>query len=389
MKISRTFNFATGKSTAYIRQTIPPISQILKDLSLCDSTHYIIVCDTNTLAIARQVASDNICVLKSGEDNKNWSSCETVLKAARDAELGRDGLIVGVGGGVITDLTAFCASIYMRGLNCALVSTTLLGMVDASFGGKTGFDLFGIKNIVGTFYPARCVYMCTDSLAGIAPNQWKSGMAEVIKTAILDGSFAAKKCRKNLLDAMHYELIDAETLCTVIANAVFYKAKLVLADPKETKGKRALLNLGHTFGHALESFYGLGNITHGEAVAWGIICACKLGVELHISPVEYADTICAFINEAGYETLFLKNKLDELDKSDKSDKSNKSNNLSGIDQSSGDKTFLPFMQALYSDKKKKSGTLNFVLPLRRGAIIHELKPHEKDLLSNLLRSGNV
>ncbi|MDR2785434.1 MAG: 3-dehydroquinate synthase, partial [Treponema sp.] len=126
----------------------------------------LLVCDNNTAFLAGRIAGGvPVCVLPHGESEKNWGSVEKILGAARAAGLGRDSLFVGIGGGVISDLTAFAASIYMRGARLCLISTTLLGMVDAALGGKTGFDLFGIKNLAGTFYPARLVYLPVESLA--------------------------------------------------------------------------------------------------------------------------------------------------------------------------------------------------------------------------------
>jgi 3-dehydroquinate synthase len=243
--------------------------------------------------------------------------------------LNRDGTFIGVGGGVVGDLCAFAASIYMRGCPLALVSTTLLGMVDASLGGKTGFDLFDKKNLAGTFYPARHVYMPMESLATLPESEWRSGMAELVKTAILEGD--------NFLDDLSdaSAIKDKSRLANFISRAVCYKGKIVAEDPLETGERRVLLNLGHTFGHALESVAGLGTISHGEAVAWGIARSCDLGLALGITPHARAEKIKALLIAYNYEGGAPHPLMNNAE---------------------------AFIQALGSDKKKRGGNLTFIVP---------------------------
>jgi len=168
---------------------LPGIDEIEKDFGL-EGVKSLLICDTNTFRFAEKIRGNRdipVCALEPGESQKDWQSVETILRQAGNAQIGRDGLFIGIGGGVITDISAFAASIYMRGCALALVSTSLLGMVDASVGGKTGFDLFGIKNLAGTFYPAAHVYIPLESLASLPPAEWKSGISEIIKTAVLEG----------------------------------------------------------------------------------------------------------------------------------------------------------------------------------------------------------
>jgi len=228
----------------------------------------------------------------------------------------------------------------MRGIRAALVSTTLLGMVDASVGGKTGFDLFGIKNLAGTFYPAEKVIMPLASLESLPEYEWKSGMAELIKTAVLadDDFLQMVKTLKN----------SRENLAAAVSAAVEFKGRIVEKDPRETGSARALLNLGHTFGHALESSMGLGKISHGEAVAWGMARACELGRKLGITPAERAAAIMEVLNLFGYQT---KTPYPGMDKD-------------------------RFMSAIVSDKKKKSGKMTFILPAKQGAQIVMLEDNK-------------
>ncbi|GMO26782.1 MAG: hypothetical protein Ta2B_07120 [Termitinemataceae bacterium] len=376
--MQRTFSLATGRSAVHIQQAIPNLAQIFKDAGTKIGSS-LLVCDENTKPIADiicdgKVSAMPVCVLQPGENHKNFDSCLLILQAAKDAGLGRDGLIIGIGGGVVSDLSAFCASIYMRGIRCALVSTTLLGMADAAFGGKTGFDLFDIKNIVGTFYPSDNVYISTDTLKTLHIDQWKSGMAEIIKTAILDNSIYDKKNYEELLCACggYNVAVKKLDLCKLISRAVFFKAKIVLSDPRETKGKRDLLNLGHTFGHALETVCTLGTVTHGEAVAWGIARAIDMGIALNITPAKNAKTISTLLKDGGYETRNPHPAYKKV--------------ISG--GQIRDKDIDIFIKTLYSDKKKKNGFLNFIIPSAKGAIIYPLKNDKQQLLLDILMCKN-
>jgi 3-dehydroquinate synthase len=343
------FNFGSFKSSAHIMQELPKIEEIARDFG-GSFFKPLLICDSNTEDLAVQIgkgsldgASAAICKLEAGESHKNWQAVEAVLRRAREAGLGRDGTFIGVGGGVISDLCAFAASIYMRGCSLALVSTSLLGMVDASLGGKTGFDLFDIKNIAGTFYPARHVYMPMESLESLPFPEWKSGMAELIKTAILDDENFLDELSgiaRAILSEENTMPKTAAPLARCISRAARFKGGIVEEDPLETGNRRILLNLGHTFGHALESVAGLGTLSHGEAVAWGIARSCDLGLSLGICPQGRSDTIKALLAACGYETAARHPLL-------------------------GDGS--TFMGALVSDKKKRGNNLTFIVPDEKSA----------------------
>jgi 3-dehydroquinate synthase len=334
------FNFGTFQTTAHIMPALPDIDEIEEDFGAeADKTSgpkSLLICDTNTSRFADKIRGNRdipVCTLDPGESQKNWQSVETILRYAGDAQIGRDGVFIGIGGGVITDLSAFAASIYMRGCALALVSTSLLGMVDASLGGKTGFDLFGIKNLAGTFYPASHVYIPLESLASLPPAEWKSGMAELIKTAVLEGDeFLA------LLEEMVGGFTDT-AIAPCVERAVRFKGRIVEEDPLEKGSRRLLLNLGHTFGHALEASVGLGRVSHGEAVAWGIARSCELGLALGICPPRRAKRIMSLLAAFDYETA-APHPL-----------------ASGAE----------LMQAFGSDKKKRRGKLVFIVPDEKSA----------------------
>ena len=315
----------------------------------------IIIADKNTAFIAEKFNKKyNLpqCILESGEENKNWSSVEKILSCAHNAKLGRDGIFIAFGGGVIGDLSGFAASIYKRGCRFFLISTTLLGMVDASVGGKTGFDFLEIKNLIGSFYPAEKVYIPLDALSTLPQIEWKSGMAELIKTAVLcEDDILFNLILENTESLKEYKNADKELLLKLVEKAVSFKGSIVSEDPKETGSKRVLLNLGHTFGHALESACGLGNISHGEAVAWGMLRSCELGCALGITPKERAIKITRLITEFGYNIACPHPLAAEAD---------------------------VLFNAIKNDKKNKNNALRFIVPDTKGALSVNIES-EKDI----------
>lgn len=361
MNTEQTFQFGAFDSSIHISRDLPSIGRIAEDYGRNGAFFKpLFICDENTRPLAEKIRETGglpgnpraeaipLCVLKPGEAAKNWASVETILRAAADAGLGRDGVFIGAGGGVIGDLTAFGASIYMRGCGLCLVSTTLLGMVDASLGGKTGFDLFGVKNLAGTFYPARHIYMPLESLKTLPPAEWKSGMAELIKTAVLEGgdfpdlleSLRAGYPPDAFSPGFSGDFIrhaldgKGDLLGDCITRAAALKGRIVEADPRETGGERRLLNLGHSFGHALESAAGLGTVSHGEAVAWGMARSCELGRALGLTPPERAEKITALLRSFGYQIAAPHPLMNEE----------------------------AFFRALSRDKKKSAGTIRYIVP---------------------------
>ena len=299
------FDFLFGGSPSHvlIQDELPSI----KDISSGGSA--LLVCDTYTEGLARRIVGDAglteipILVLKSGAKSKSWESVQIILRSGFEAALGRDGLFIGVGGGFISDICAFAASIYMRGARLSLVSTSLLGMLDASLGGKTGVDLFGLKNLAGTFFPAGLVVLPLEALDSLPEREWKSGMAELIKTAILDsdGSLELTKKLISLEKMGRNHPVYRECLKECISMAISYKGRIVETDPRESTNERMLLNLGHTFGHALETVATSSALSHGEAVAWGIARACELGLFLGLTPAKRAREITGILCSYGYE----------------------------------------------------------------------------------------
>jgi 3-dehydroquinate synthase len=253
------------------------------------------VFDANTAAEFGGVASNPVR-LPAGEKAKQWESVNAVLTRCAGLALGRDATIAGVGGGVICDITAFAAALYMRGCRLVLVPTTLLAMVDASMGGKTGIDFLGYKNLVGTFYPAHRIVIAPAALKSLPDREYVSGLAEVIKTALIGDADLL-----SLLERARERILSREPTVVeeMIRRCLAVKGRIVEADPRE-KGDRAVLNLGHTFGHALESASGFTGWTHGEAVAWGIGRSLSAGLRFGMTDPVFARRVRALLRLYGY-----------------------------------------------------------------------------------------
>ncbi|RPE00773.1 3-dehydroquinate synthase [Aureibaculum marinum] len=239
--------------------------------------------NTNTycLPIFKTKISKDISVktilIKSGEINKNITTCVNVWKKLTELEADRKSLVINIGGGMVTDLGGFVASTFKRGIKFINIPTTLLSMVDASVGSKTGVDLDNLKNLVGLFSNPEMVLIDTSYLKTLPERELKSGVAEIIKYGV---TFDAE-----LLDKIeHDKWKNSEDLDAIIYQSIQIKNKVVLEDYKET-GLRKVLNYGHTVGHAIESYYldhpDLKRLLHGEAIAIGMV------VEGYISNQQY------------------------------------------------------------------------------------------------------
>ena len=241
---------------------------------------------------------DMLLILGSGEPYKTLDSVLSIVCAAIDSGFTRKDLFVGIGGGVICDLCAFAASIFKRGAAVQFVPTTLLAMVDASIGGKTGCDFNNYKNMIGTFFPAQKLYYWPEFVQYLPANQYRSGLAEAFKTGIL---YSEELYNIFKDESEKIQNRDSEILEKIIKTCVKAKASVVEQDFTE-KGIRAFLNLGHTFAHALETIAGLGTITHGDAVAWGIGRAITLSYKKEYCRESFKDEIFSILQTYGWET---------------------------------------------------------------------------------------
>lgn len=219
-----------------------------------------------------------------GEQHKHLGSIQRALEAALAAGLDRKSRLIGLGGGVTTDMTGFTAATYLRGVSWVALPTTLLSMVDASVGGKTGVDLGEAKNAVGAFWQPSAVLCDVDYLKTEPERGYRSGLSEAVKTAIIGdpGLFELLEREADGIAAR-----DAGLLSELVRRCVRVKARIVSADPREA-GRRAVLNLGHTVGHAIEAQAGYERLTHGEAVSLGLVAALRIGQRLGHTPAELA-----------------------------------------------------------------------------------------------------
>lgn len=232
-------------------------------------------------------------VLPAGESTKAFRHLETCCQFLAEVGLDRGGRVFAVGGGVIGDLAGFASAAYFRGIGFYQVPTTVLAMVDSSVGGKTGINLESGKNLVGAFHQPLAVFADLDTLISLPDAEFSAGMAEVIKHGLL-----ADRALFEDLEAGEPLTATSDRLAPVIHRNCSIKAAVVSADEREesTKGGRALLNLGHTFGHAIEAVAGYGCYLHGEAVAIGLVLACRLSERLGLIDGAIAERVGAVLD---------------------------------------------------------------------------------------------
>jgi 3-dehydroquinate synthase len=226
-----------------------------------------------SLAAAR--FSSSLHVVSGGEPAKSFAMAEEVSESLAQAGVDRSSLVVALGGGVIGDLAGFVASIFARGIPYVQVPTTIMAQVDSSVGGKTAINLGAGKNLVGSFHQPALVIIDTKTLATLGTRERNEGLAEVIKYGVI--------ADRSLLDAM--EDVSQQSLTEIVERCVQIKANIVAEDEKEESGKRALLNFGHTIGHAIESAAGYGKLLHGEAISLGMRAAGWLSTKYAGLPI--------------------------------------------------------------------------------------------------------
>ena len=270
-----------------------------------------------------------LLILGAGEAYKTLDYVLFIVKNALEANFDRNSVFIAIGGGVLCDMTAFASSIFKRGALVEFVPTTLLAMVDASVGGKTGCDYLGFKNMIGSFYPARTLHVWPSFVQFLPENEYRSGLAEAVKTALL---FSPEMLELFTSQSEKINEKDEEILDKIITECVKDKARIVEEDFKE-RGRRAFLNLGHTFGHALEAVAGLGVITHGDAVAWGIGRALDLSFNKGLCTKSFRDETKQMLETLGYDMKGLPDVIKSMNE-------NPSKML---------------VEAMHKDKKNKAG----------------------------------
>ncbi len=284
--------------------------------------------------------------LDDGEAAKNLSTLESVTRSLAKAGADRKSLLIAVGGGVIGDVVGFAAASYLRGVALVQVPTTVVAQVDSSVGGKTGVNLPEGKNLVGAFYPPKLVLVDPQALVTLPEREFRGGLAEVIKYGVVADANLFTFLEHNMDAILQREMV---ALRHVIRRSIEIKAEVVSRDERES-GLREILNFGHTFGHALESATRYKRFQHGEAIAWGMMCAALLGHETIDLSADAVARIVALTRLVGPIPDWPKIQSKRL---------------------------LEFMR---SDKKTRAGKLRFVLSPRIGRARAYDSIREKDVL---------
>lgn len=238
---------------------------------------------------------NGVHLFSDAESAKHLGSVEQIARALSRAGADRKALVIAVGGGVVGDVAGFAAASYLRGVALVHIPTTLVAQVDSSIGGKTGVNLPEGKNLVGAFYPPRLVITDPDLLHSLPPREFRGGLAEVIKHAVIVDALMFALLEKDMDRVLRR---DREALGSLIPRNVQIKARVVSRDERES-GLREILNFGHTFAHALESVTHYRRYQHGEAVAWGMIAAAFLGHEIRLTPAEEVSRIVSLVCRLG------------------------------------------------------------------------------------------
>jgi 3-dehydroquinate synthase len=271
-------------------------------------------------------------LFNDAESAKHLGTVERIARSLCRAGADRHSLIIAVGGGVVGDVAGFAAASYLRGVALVHIPTTVVAQVDSSVGGKTGVNLPEGKNLVGAFYAPRLVITDPDLLRTLADREFRGGLAEVVKHAVIADAPMFARLEKDLDEILRR---DREALGSLIPRNVEIKARVVSRDERES-GLREILNFGHTFAHALESATRYRHYRHGEAVAWGMMAAAFLGHELKVTPALDVSRIISLVRRL--EPLPPWPSLSPA----------------------------TLVSAMRSDKKSRSGVLRFVLSPRIG-----------------------
>ena len=295
--------------------------------------------------------------LADGETHKRWSTVETLLENWLDGGLHRGDSVAAVGGGVLTDTVGFAAAVFLRGVDWIAVPTTLLAMVDASVGGKTGINLDRGKNLAGAFWPPRLVVIDVETLSTLPEREIRAGMAEVVKTAwigdheLLQLIQPESPAGHSSHGAMKWE--------EIVMRCLAVKARVVMEDEREA-GARKALNLGHTLGHALEAATVYRRFLHGEAVAWGLLAAARLAQRRGLLGAEGANELRSAVTYLGALPP-----------------------IAGI----GPEAVRAYLER---DKKRDAEGIGWVLPTDDGVVIDQRVPTEEalEVFEELQRGGN-
>ncbi|TAL68768.1 MAG: 3-dehydroquinate synthase [Bacteroidetes bacterium] len=305
----------------------------------------VIVTDSNVRAIYGNYFSDyHVIEINPGEESKSLKNVENIYKQIFDYNIDRNGFILGIGGGVVCDITGYVASTYLRGVRFGFVATSLLAQVDASIGGKNGVNFLGYKNIIGTINQPEFVICDSEMLGTLQDKEFRCGLAEIVKSS-LAGIKELFTFLENNIDSINKK--EKSVLNKIISDTIKFKVSIVEHDEWD-KGIRQILNLGHTFAHAIESKTGM---SHGEAVSIGICKSAEVSVKLDFFSNMDLERIKSLLNKINLPTI------------------------TNID-------FTDVLTFIMKDKKRNSDYINYVLLKAIGApLIHKFKIEElKELI---------
>ena len=281
--------------------------------------------------------------LKSGEKSKSFSSYQKILNKLFELKFDRSDIVIAFGGGVVGDIAGFSAATYMRGIKYIQIPTSLLAQVDSSVGGKTAINVSQGKNLVGAFYNPSLVIVSTYFLNTLSDEEFKSGLGEVVKYALIGN----KKLR-SIIERNSQQIISREesVLKSIIEESIKTKSKIVTKDEKEN-GIRAILNFGHTFGHAIEAYKNYKGITHGAAITLGMVIASRISFYEGYIKNYQLDYVVNLISSIGLRTDYSKYNYIQLKKYIKSDKKIKNGKLNLV---LIDKNFNAFTTSKFNNK---------------------------------------
>ena len=322
-----------GNATELLKELLPEKRVIVISDSNIDRTHHDLISPYEHIFVGQ------------GEQAKSLTTLDEIYRKLIEMGADRSTFILGLGGGIVTDIAGFVASTYMRGVEFGFVTTTLLGAVDASIGGKNGVNIGGFKNMVGTFSQPKFV-ICDVSLLHTLPvRELRAGLAEVIKTAILGDAELF-----NILEQSTFEQLQEEEslLQEIVARSAQVKASVVAEDEREG-GRRRILNLGHTLAHAIEKC--TSKLSHGEAVATGLYHITNSARSLNLISQSDAERIFAVLEKYGFDTSLPIERKQLLD-------------------------------AIKGDKKRKGDSLHLIIPMAIGRVADRL--YSFDMLSEIL-----
>ena len=288
-----TYKFSTTSTDFYFDSNFNQVEPLVR------AKNTVFITDENVFSLHQKKFKNlNLIVINAGEAFKIQATVDSIIEQLIQFKANRTTILIGIGGGVVTDISGFVASVFMRGIDFAFIPTTILGLVDASIGGKNGIDVGVFKNVVGTINQPKFILHDLSFLKTLPDAEWQNGFAEIIKHACIGNKKMFNELTENSIEKIKK---NKDKLNIIIENNAKQKLKIVANDEFE-KGDRKLLNFGHTLGHAIENTY---KLSHGQAISIGMIFACKLSE--NILGFKQTNEVISLLNQYGLPTKFKLN----------------------------------------------------------------------------------